>query len=65
MTPKQRKPGQTGGYGGQRANKGTFRNAGGSVPPKKSSGAIFFAPWLDIPISMLGLSIAIWKGIHG
>lgn len=33
MTPKQRGAGQTGGHGGQRSNKGTFRNAGGRVPP--------------------------------
>jgi len=31
--PGPRRPGQAGGAGGQRSNKGTFRKAGGRVPP--------------------------------
>lgn len=31
--PKQRGPGQRGGSGGHRANRGTFRNSGGNVKP--------------------------------
>jgi len=42
--PKQRGPGQRGGAGGQRANRGTFRNSGGNVkPPSKICGLIALA----------------------
>lgn len=42
--PKQRGAGQRGGAGGQRANRGTFRNSGGVVkPPSKICGLIALA----------------------
>lgn len=42
--PKQRGAGQRGGAGGQRANRGTFRNSGGVVkPPSKSCAVLALA----------------------
>lgn len=38
--PGPRKPGQTGGFGGHRSNKGSFRAAGGRVPPPPSKPSL-------------------------
>lgn len=62
--PKPRKPGQTGGAGGQRSNKGTFRKAGGNVPPPpkrpsvsgkgKGKGCALFV--LALPAGLAGVA---------
>lgn len=56
--PRQRGAGQRGGSGGQRANRGTFRNAGGSVPPKKGGCLSILVP------VVLGLGSAAAYGIQ-
>jgi hypothetical protein len=55
--PKQRGPGQRGGDGG-RGNRGTFRNVGGSVPPKKSCplAALMVGLWM-LAFSVAGATV--------
>jgi hypothetical protein len=63
--PGQRRPGQSGGAGGRRSNKGTFRAAGGRVPPppkrptvsgKVKSGC---AMVVAVPV-LIALAIGFW-----
>jgi hypothetical protein len=48
--PRQRGDGETGGHGGQRENKSTFRNNDGNVPPVRRGTSSMVVAAIAAPI---------------